>query len=158
MCFENTYHRIRDHLAIRYGVELKGLRNPTTSAMEYLLSIRAENLTRLYSVLQEYRKEQSLYIPTYRDLLTHMLFKETHQIIDISQISVTLALMLLGDRLSTISVPDSPLIAEWCSKNPDKLSPASCKMSGLSELQWHDLPNVVFHDLPNMELPEKDEQ
>lgn len=158
MNLDTVYNDTQAHLSSRYGVKLMGLGGKTTTDAEYLISIRAENLTRLYLTLEEYRDEHLQLFPSNRDLLTHMIYEKTRQIPDLSQISVTLALMLLGDRLSTISVPDSPSIAQWCSENPERLFPVLYKTQGLPELHWHDLPSDKFHDLSKVESIPPDAQ
>lgn len=157
MISNNVYEKTRKHLAKMNDIEVITLglldHNDEACFPGYIVSLIAERLTCLYLTIQKHRNIHSQSLLSFRDSLAHMIYLESGQLIEPSKISVNLALVILAGRLTSISLNDSPLIAEWRSKNHLTLDSLPDKTKPLAELHWHDLPSELFEDLAVPQLP-----
>lgn len=157
MISNNVYEKIRKHLAEMNDIEIITLglldHHEEDHFPGYIVSLIAERLTGLYFAIQKHRNIHSQSLLSFRDSLAHMIYLESGQLIDPAKISVNLTLAILAERLTSISLNDSPLIAEWHSKNHLTLDSLPDKTKPLAELLWHDLPSEIFQDLAAPQLP-----
>ncbi|HFE7543723.1 TPA: hypothetical protein ACGADT_005105 [Salmonella enterica subsp. enterica serovar Newport] len=151
MTSNDVYEKIRKHLAemndIKDIVVSNDDHDRSDRAPGYIVALISERIACLHVAIHAHRKTHSQSLLSFRESLIHMLYLETGKLMEPSEISVNLTLVLLADRLSTISDSDRSLIAQWMSENPSKLSVLPDKTKCLAELHWHDLPSELFQDL-----------
>lgn len=150
MTLHSTYTTLKKHLKEKYSRQMT---TDMGTTIQNKISCRAIPLTLLHQAIQEFKLNNAALLGiSCRQAIIHMLYEDAAlNIADLQQITPSLALTILDQRLSQIEIPEhSPFyepyvnMGKWLIENQQWLAEYNADAQNLPELQWSDLPHELF--------------
>ena len=150
MTLHSTYTTLKKHLKEKYSRQMT---TDMGTTIQNKISCRAIPLALLHQAILEYKLNNGALLGiSCRQAIIHMLYEDAGlNISDLQQITPSLALTILDQRLSQIEIPEhSPFyepyvnMEKWLLENQQWLAEYNADAPNLPELQWSDLPHELF--------------